>query len=272
MVRKLFLEMLHYQHSFVYQKTAAVSFLLDFLFLNFSAPKNVKEKCYYMCFVCIHEHFQNTLCEKLVITYSVIISKRILCEISENSHQSSEIVSLCLSQICWSTLKLRSSLTTDGWLLCFSSWKFVCQSLINILHSCLTFLHSYFGCKLQIIHNVFAAFMFLMWREQIRMWISWLAGYESQDTSHSAETRTNTTLPVMWWFVGQWVMWCYLACMSSCPVPTLAAWNKRWLLPNSSHIICGWVTYNLSSCGTCKSSHNHDYTCHSCSQHAASLC
>jgi hypothetical protein len=78
---------------------------------------------------------------------------------------SSEIVKHHLSQIFWSTLWMRSSLTTDGWLttllymnICspIHLWTFY-TSVLQFLHS----LHS--GCKLLcIIHNGF---------------LQWITGY-----------------------------------------------------------------------------------------------
>jgi hypothetical protein len=67
--------------------------------------------------------------------------------------------------------------------------------------------------------------IFIAWRKWITARISQLAGLAitGHNINHSAEMRTNTGWPIMWWFTRKWVMWCYLACVSPPPAPTLVA-------------------------------------------------
>jgi hypothetical protein len=80
--------------------------------------------------------------------------------------------------------------------------------------------------------------MFLAWRKGITVQISQLGGLSvTWYITHSVVTRTNTRWPVMWWFTKRWVMWRYLAYVSS---PVLLQYlpkiNGSCLL-NSPHII-----------------------------------
>jgi hypothetical protein len=60
------------------------------------------------------------------------------------------------------------------------------------------------------------ALVFLAWRKRT----SQLArlSIAGRSITHSAETRTNLRLPVIWWFTRQRLVWRYLACASSPPL------------------------------------------------------
>jgi hypothetical protein len=85
--------------------------------------KKVKPKAI-LCILCwLMSIFGTHLMQNLwQPSLTVIISYRTVHEICRNSHESSEIVKCCHSQIVWAALWTRSLLTTDGQPLRSSLW------------------------------------------------------------------------------------------------------------------------------------------------------
>jgi hypothetical protein len=144
-------------------------------------------------------------------------------EICGNSCESSEIVKRRLSEILWSTLWTRSSLTTDGWPLHSSSSTFVHPSL-NILHLFLksSFTHDILAVnRAQFTMDFHNTHVFSVKKAYNR--VSQLAGLSiaGHIINHFVETSTNTKWPVMWRFTKQWVLWPHLDWASSPSLPRL---------------------------------------------------
>lgn len=59
--------------------------------------------------------------------------------------------------------------------------------------------------------------------------------------AYSIETRKNSTSPVLWWFIKQWVMWHYRACANS---PLFYISCLKYYFPNSHCVLYSIIHYS----------------------------
>jgi hypothetical protein len=147
---------------FYIKNMSILKLLLNVATARIEAPVISRNKFLYACVkevCCLWAKPRFDIFHQLLIIVEALWSQpySIVNESCGNSHESSEIVKCCLSQIFWSTLWTRSTLTTDGQSLHSSLWTWfpILEHSTPLSYSSLTLHSLYFGYKPCTIHDGF---------------------------------------------------------------------------------------------------------------------